>query len=60
MLIQLVEINDNERVSLHYETNANIPKFIQYWNYEKNIKPQLYTFKKNQTRKNKSIIQKDI
>lgn len=54
MIIELVEINDDERVSLHFENETKVkPKFIQYWNYKEGGKPYLFCFKPMPNNNNK-------
>jgi hypothetical protein len=57
MIIQLIEINDDERLSVHYDFDKpEKPRFIQYWNYKTETKPVIYYLKKanhnKKTRKN--------
>lgn len=58
MLIQLIELNDDERISVHFDKD-NAPRFIQYWNNKAKEKPQVYFRKKpanfKKTRKNRNF-----
>lgn len=60
MLIQLIEISDDERISVHYEFDKpDIPRFIQYWNNKTDAKPLIFYQKKpvtfRKTRKNRNF-----